>query len=78
MSKDGVVEYDAVVLEALPNTTFRVEVTDPQDPTKKVSILCSVAGKMRMHYIKILPGDRVKIEVTPYDPNRGRITFRYK
>lgn len=78
MAKDGVVEYDAVVLEALPNTTFRVEVADPTDPAKKVSILCSVAGKMRMHYIKILPGDRVKIEVTPYDPNRGRITFRYK
>lgn len=78
MAKDGIVEYEGVVTESLPNTTFRVEIIDPADSHKKVNILCTVAGKMRMHYIKILPGDRVRVEVTPYDPARGRITFRYK
>jgi translation initiation factor IF-1 len=78
MIKDGVVEYEGIVTEALPNTTFRVEISDSQNVSNKVTILCTVAGKMRMHYIKILPGDKVKLEVTPYDPAKGRITFRYK
>ena len=78
MLKEDVVEYEGIVTESLPNTTFRVEVSDPSDSQRKVSLLCTVAGKMRMHYIKILPGDKVKVEVTTYDPSKGRITFRYK
>ncbi len=78
MAKDGVIELEGVVIESLPNTLFRVEVTDANDPSKKIIALCTISGKMRMNYIKILPGDRVKLEVTPYDMNRGRITFRYK
>ena len=78
MNKDGVIELDGVVTESLPNTMFRVEVSDPSDVTKKTTVLCTISGKMRMNYIKILPGDRVKLEVTPYDPGRGRITFRFK
>lgn len=78
MTRDGVQEYDGVVTEALPNTMFRVEIANPESPAAKVQILCTVAGKMRMHYIKILPGDKVKVEVTPYDPTKGRITFRTK
>lgn len=78
MTKDGVIELEGVVTESLPNTLFRVEVTDAADPTKKILVLCTISGKMRMNYIKILPGDRVKLEVTPYDPGRGRITFRYR
>ena len=65
-------EKDGVVREALPNTLFRVELED------KSLILCHLSGKMRMHFIKILPGDRVRIEMTPYDLTRGRIMFRYK
>jgi translation initiation factor IF-1 len=78
MAKDGVIELEGVVLESLPNTMFRVEVSDPQDPSKKLVVLCTISGKMRMNYIKILPGDKVKLEVTPYDQMRGRITFRYR
>ncbi|MDQ3098693.1 MAG: translation initiation factor IF-1 [bacterium] len=78
MAKDGVIELEGVVTESLPNTLFRVEVTDATDPSKKILTLCTISGKMRMNYIKILPGDRVKLEVTPYDTGRGRITFRYK
>ncbi len=78
MTKDGVIELEGVVTESLPNTLFRVEVTDAGDPSKKILVLCTISGKMRMNYIKILPGDRVKLEVTPYDTGRGRITFRYR
>ncbi len=78
MAKDGVIELEGVVTESLPNTLFRVEVTDPNDASKKITTLCTISGKMRMNYIKILPGDRVKLEVTPYDSGRGRITFRYR
>lgn len=78
MSKDGVIELEGVVLESLPNTMFRVEVSDTADTAKKLIVLCTISGKMRMNYIKILPGDRVRLEVTPYDSARGRITFRFK
>ncbi len=78
MNKDGVIEFEGVVLESLPNTMFRVEVSDPNDSAKKMTVLCTISGKMRMNYIRILPGDKVKLEVTPYDPARGRITFRSK
>ncbi len=60
------------MLEALPNAMFRVELDNGH------KVLAHISGKMRMHYIKILPGDRVKIEISPYDLSRGRITFRKK
>jgi translation initiation factor IF-1 len=72
MAKDDVIEIDGKVVEALPNATFRVELDNGY------IVLCHIAGKMRMHYIKILPGDTVKVELTPYSLDKGRITFRYK
>ena len=72
MAKDDVIEFDGIVKEALPNATFRVELENGHN------VLCHIAGKMRMHYIKILPGDKVKVELTPYSLDKGRITFRYK
>lgn len=72
MAKDDVIEIDGKVVEALPNATFRVELDNGH------IVLCHIAGKMRMHYIKILPGDTVKVEHTPYSLDKGRITFRYK
>ena len=72
MAKDDVIEIDGVVVEALPNATFRVELENGH------IILGHIADKMRMHYIKILPGDKVKVELTPYSLDKGRITFRYK
>ncbi|OGY23769.1 MAG: translation initiation factor IF-1 [Candidatus Woykebacteria bacterium RBG_13_40_7b] len=70
MEKEGFVEFDGKVVEILPNTLFRVEVAERK-------ILCYLSGKMRMHYIKITPGDKVKIQVSAYDPDRGRIIYRY-
>jgi translation initiation factor IF-1 len=72
LAKDDVIEIDGVVTEALPNATFRVELEN------KHVILCHIAGKMRMNYIRILPGDRVRIELTPYSLDKGRIIYRYK
>jgi len=72
MAKDDVIEIDGKVVEALPNATFRVELDNGHN------VLCHIAGKMRMHYIKILPGDKVKVDLTPYSLDKGRITFRYK
>ena len=72
MVHQGSFETEGKVLESLPNTLFRVELAD-----SKV-IICHLSGKMRMHFIKILPGDRVRIEMTPYDDGKGRITFRLK
>ena len=72
MAKDGVIEVEATVVEALPNTMFKVKLENG------VIILAHVSGKIRMHYIRILPGDRVMVEMSPYDLTRGRITFRYK
>jgi len=72
MVHQGSFETEGKVLESLPNTLFRVEL-----PDRKI-ILCHLSGKMRMHFIKILPGDRVRIEMTPYDETKGRITFRLK
>lgn len=68
----GAIELEGVVKEVLPNTLFRVEIEGGR------LVLCHLSGKMRIHFIKILPGDRVKIEMTPYDLNRGRITYREK
>jgi len=70
MVKDEAIVVEATVREALPNTVFRVEL----DNGKR--ILAHISGKMRMHYIKIVPGDRVTVELNVYDPSRGRIVFR--
>jgi translation initiation factor IF-1 len=72
MSKSDVIEVSAVVKETLPNATFRVELQNG------VVILATVSGKIRMNYIRILPGDRVTVEISPYDLTRGRITYRHK
>ena len=72
MAKDDVIEVDGIVKEALPNAMFRVELENGH------VVLCHIAGKMRMHYIKIMPGDKVKVELTPYSLDKGRIVFRYK
>lgn len=72
MAKDDVIEVDGKVIEALPNAMFRVKLDNGH------IVLCHISGKMRMHYIKILTGDKVKIELTPYSLDKGRITFRYK
>ncbi len=72
MAKEESIEVEGTVLEPLPNAMFRVELDNGH------KILAHVSGKMRMHYIKILPGDTVKLELSPYDLSRGRITFRYK
>ncbi len=71
MVKEIKTEVDGVVVEALPNTTFRVKVNDQL-------VLCHLAGRMRMNYIKVMPGDKVKVEMGSYDQARGRITYRYK
>ena len=72
MAHQGSFEKDGVVREALPNTLFRVELEEG------MVVLCHLSGKMRMNFIKILPGDRVKIEMTPYDQTKGRIVRRFK
>jgi translation initiation factor IF-1 len=72
MVHQGSVEMEGVVKEVLPNTLFRVEVAGGHE------ILCHLSGKMRIHFIKILPGDKVKVEVTPYDKDKGRITYRVR
>jgi translation initiation factor IF-1 len=72
MAKSDVIEVDGKIIEALPNATFRVELENGH------VILCHIAGKMRMNYIRILPGDKVKVELTPYSLDKGRITYRYK
>jgi translation initiation factor IF-1 len=78
MEKD-VIEVLGKVSENLPNTMFRVEVEESPIPELKGSmILCHLSGKMRMHYIKILPGDPVKVHISPYDLTKGRIVYRGK
>ncbi len=72
MSKQDMIELEGVVTEALPNATFRVEFENGHQ------ILASISGKLRMNYIKILVGDKVKVEMSPYDLSRGRITYRLK
>jgi translation initiation factor IF-1 len=71
-SKEEKIEVEGEVVEALPSTMFRVEVDGGH------SVLATISGKMRKHYIRILPGDKVKVELSPYDLNRGRITFRHR
>ncbi|NOX97834.1 MAG: translation initiation factor IF-1 [Nitrospirae bacterium] len=72
MPKGEAIEVEGTVVEPLPNAMFRVELENGH------KVLAHICGKMRMHYIKILPGDKVKVELSPYDLSRGRITYRYK
>ncbi len=72
MAKQEPIKQDGKIIEALPNAQFTVELDNGHE------ILAHVSGKMRMYYIKILPGDRVQVEMSPYDLTKGRITYRYK
>ena len=72
MAKEDVIEIEGTVVEALPNTNFKVELENGHQ------ILAHISGKLRMNYIKILPGDKIKVELSPYDLTRGRITWRAK
>jgi translation initiation factor IF-1 len=72
LSKEDAIELEGTVVEPLPNAMFKVELENGHQ------VLAHISGKMRMHYIKILPGDRVTVELSPYDLDRGRITYRYK
>ncbi len=72
MAKKEAIEVEGVAVEPLPNAMFRVELANGH------KVLAHISGKMRMHYIRILPGDRVLVELSPYDLNRGRITYRFK
>ena len=72
MAKEDVIEVEGTVVEALPNTNFKVELENGYQ------ILAHISGKLRMNYIKILPGDKVKVELSPYDLTRGRISWRAK
>jgi translation initiation factor IF-1 len=72
MAKEDSIEVQGTVLETLPNAMFRVEIENGH------KILAHISGKMRMHFIKILPGDKVTVELSPYDLTRGRITYRFK
>ena len=72
MAKSDMIEVEGVVVESLPNTTFQVDIGNGH------TILAHISGKLRMNFIRILPGDRVTVELSPYDLNRGRITWRSK
>ena len=72
MAKTKAIEIDGIIEETLPNAMFRVKLENEH------VVLAHVSGKMRIHFIKILPGDKVKLELSPYDLTRGRITYRYK
>ena len=72
MAKEEAIEVEGTIIEPLPNAMFRVELDNGH------VVLCHISGKMRMHYIKILPNDTVKVEITPYSLDKGRITHRYK
>lgn len=72
-----VIQVNGIVVECLPNTTFRVRLDDPNYPTDH-EVLCHLSGKMRINYIRIIPGDVVTVELTPYDLYKGRIVFRHK
>lgn len=72
MSKQSSIEQDGIIIEALSNAMFRVELQNGHQ------VISHISGKMRMNYIKILPGDKVKIEMSPYDLTKGRIVYRYK
>jgi len=71
MAKDDVLEVDGIVTDSLPNATFKVTLDTGHE------LLCHISGKIRMHYIRIVPGDKVKVELNPYSLDKGRITYRY-
>lgn len=72
MAKEESIKVDGTIVETLPNASFRVELENGH------RVLAHISGKMRMHFIKILPGDKVTVELSPYDLSRGRITYRFK
>jgi len=72
MAKKEAIEVEGTVVEALPNATFRVELANGH------RVLAHISGKIRVHYIRVLPGDKVLVELSPYDLSRGRITYRFK
>ncbi|HET8679210.1 MAG: translation initiation factor IF-1 [Armatimonadota bacterium] len=72
MTKKDAIEVEGTIAEVLPNAMFRVTLASGH------KVLAHISGKMRIHFIRILPGDRVKVELSPYDPTRGRITYRYR
>ena len=72
MAKQSSIEVDGIILEALSNAMFRVELENTHQ------VIAHISGKMRMHYVKILPGDKVKLEMSPYDLSKARIVYRYK
>lgn len=72
MAKEDVIQVEGTVIEPLPNAMFRVELENGH------KVLAHISGKMRKHFIRILPGDKVTVELSPYDLSRGRITYRYK
>jgi translation initiation factor IF-1 len=72
MAKEAAIKIDGTILDTLPNATFKVELENGH------KVLAHISGKMRMHFIKILPGDKVTVELSPYDLSRGRIIYRYK
>ena len=72
MPKEEPIKVDGTIIETLPNASFKVELENGHQ------VLAHISGKMRMHYIKLLPGDKVRVEMSPYDLTKGRITFRYK
>ncbi len=72
MAKEQAIQVDGTIVKTLPNATFRVKLENGHE------VLAHVSGKMRMHFIKILPGDTVTVELSPYDLSRGRITYRFK
>jgi translation initiation factor IF-1 len=71
MAKDDVLEVDGIIIDSLPNATFKVKLDTGHE------LLCHISGKIRMHYIRIVPGDKVKVELNPYSLDKGRITYRY-
>ena len=73
MTKEDKIQAEGEVIDALPNAMFKVRLNMPNQP----EILAQLSGKMRMHYIKIVPGDRVSVDISPYDLTRGRITYRH-
>lgn len=72
MAKQSAIKQDGTIIEALSNAMFRAELENGHE------IIAHISGKMRMHYIKILPGDKIRVEMSPYDLSKGRIVFRYK
>jgi translation initiation factor IF-1 len=81
MVNKGTFEVEGTIVEALPNTMFRVKLDETESIPERLRgglVLGHLSGKMRMHYIRVMPGDRVRVEMTPYDDTRGRIVYRYK